>query len=95
MITKVSNKEVRSDKFSVLVPNIHQVIYAEGNHSASIEIEGGMSKPGEVDWIIYKDTLQNWESPHDNQTVSADKRDEIFERISESLKLLQMPHRFE
>ena len=95
MITRISNKEVRGDTFSVAVPNVHQVVYEEGDRLAKIEIEGGMSKPGVVDWLVYKDTLLSWEAPYDNEELSACKRDEILKKVSESLKLLEMPHQFE
>jgi hypothetical protein len=94
MLRQISNKEVIGTSFTVIVQNIHQIRYTENNHSAIIQIEGGEDYNGNVDWVIYQATLQNWEPPYDTDALTIDKRVEIFSRISESLTVLGMPYRF-
>ena len=58
MLHKISNKLVRGAHFTVAVPDIHKVEYAEAGKVAVIEIEGGTSEPGQVDWLVYARTFQ-------------------------------------
>jgi hypothetical protein len=93
MLRRISNKEVIGPAFTVFVPDIHQVRYAEGNHVAIVEIEGGEGKDGQVDWVIYQATLRGWQPPHATDDFTSDKRIEILSRIGESLTVLEMPYR--
>jgi len=92
MIYRVSNKEAKGSSFTVLVPNIHQIRYVEGNRVAIVEIEGREDPHEQVDWLIYQETLQGWEPPYEMDELSPVKRAEILSRISESLHVLEMPH---
>lgn len=92
MLHRISNKEVHGPTFTVFVPNIHKVRYTEGVHVATVEIEGGVGKDGQVNWLVYQDTLRGWESPHELDELSLSKHTEILSRISESLAELEMPH---
>lgn len=92
MLQRVSNKEVRGLNFMVFVPNIHQVRYTENGRVATVEIEGGIGKDGEVNWLVYRETLRGWGPPHEMDEMSSEKRGEILSRISESLTMLEMPH---
>ncbi len=94
MLNKVNNQEVRGKNFSVFVPDIHQIQYKENDHVANIGIEGEMRQQGIVSWLIYNETLMGWEPPHEYDEMSLQKREEILERVSESLTLLKMPHQF-
>jgi hypothetical protein len=92
MFQVVSNKEVRGVGFSVLVPNIHQAVYSEADHVATVEIEGGTDEKGQVNWLIYRDTFSGWLSPYTLDSISEKQRDDIISNISKSLSLLNMPH---
>jgi hypothetical protein len=93
MLRRISNKEVRGPAFTVSVPNIHQIRYAEVSHVAIVEIEGGEGKNGQVDWVIYQATLRGWEPPHTTDDFTSDKCTEILSRICECLTVLEMPYR--
>ena len=93
MLQRLSNKEVRGPNFSVSVPEIHQIRYAEGERVATIEIEGGMGKGNQVNWVLYQQTLGGWNPPHEMDEMTEDKRTEILTNISESLTALEMLHR--
>ena len=93
MFQRISNKEIHGLAFTVFVPNIHQIRYTEDRHIALIEIEGGTSKDGQVDWLIYRETLRGWEPPFEKDEFSTEKRAEVLSRISESLTILEMPHK--
>lgn len=95
MLQRITNKLVRGPNFSVSVPDIHRVQYAEDAHTAFVEIEGGLGEEGQVNWLVYTETLHGWESPHQTDEMPSEKRAEILARIDESLNLLQMPHRFD
>lgn len=94
MLNRISNKEVRGPGFSVFVPNIHQIKYKQGDRVALVEIEGGMGEGNQVNWVVYRETLKGWEPPHALDEMTSAKRAIIFENISDSLVLLEMPHRF-
>ena len=94
MLKRVSNKEVQGPAFSVDVPNIHQVRYIEGSRIAIVEIEGSLNKKDQVEWVLYKETLQGWQPPYETDEMSSNKRAEILSNINESLNLLTMPHKF-
>ena len=92
MLRKVSNKEVRGPSFSISVPDIHRVLYSEGAKVASVGIEGGTNSKGEVNWLVYSQTLRAWEAPHQMDEMSPKKRAEILDHISQAMNLLEMPH---
>lgn len=92
MLTQISNKEVHGPTFSVVVPNIHQIRYKEGSHVAVVEIEGGMDEGGEVNWLLYQETLKGWEPPHEMEEIAENKRAEVLSNVSQSLSVLEMPH---
>jgi hypothetical protein len=92
MLIQISNKEVHGPTFSVAVPNIHQVRYKEGSRVAVVEIEGGMEEGGEVNWLLYQETLKGWEPPHEMEEMSENKRAEVLSNVSQSLTILEMPH---
>lgn len=94
MIKKISNREVRGSNFTILVQGIHQIRYIGNDRVALIEIEGGLNKNGEVNWLVYKETLKGWEPPHEMDKMTENDRMEIFINISKSLALLEMPHKF-
>jgi len=94
MLRIVNNKTVESNSgYSVIAIDIHHVKYTEYGRSAIIEIEGGISSSGEIDWLIYSDSLSKWEPPHNTETISVSKHNEILDRISECLSLLDMQNR--
>lgn len=94
MLKKINNKTVHSSEgYVVTVPSIHKVEYSDGKRLAFLEIEGGMSESGDVDWLVYSDTLKGWEAPHDIDEMNDRDHQEILSRISECLDLLDMPHK--
>lgn len=94
MLNRVTNKLVCGLGFEVYVPDIHHVLYKEGERAAAIEIEGGMGENGQVNWLVYTETLHGWEPPKQAEDMSAEKRAEILSRVGEALKLLDMPYRY-
>ena len=93
VLQKISNKSVRGAYFSVTVPDIHKVEYVEAGKIAIIEIEGGASDHDQVDWLVYAQTFNTWMPPHESEKISLEKKKQILENVSESLSLLEMPHR--
>jgi hypothetical protein len=93
MLQKISNKSVRGPGFTVTVPDIHKVEYTEAGKVAVIEIEGGTSKPGQVDWLVYAQTFRGWLPPHESEDIGNEKRRQILENVGKSLSALGMPHR--
>lgn len=93
MLKRINNKTIQSSEgYTVTVQSIHKVEYSDGDRVAALEIEGGMSKSGEVDWLVYKDTLKDWETPYDFDEIDDQNRQEILSRVSRCLNLLDMPH---
>lgn len=92
MLQKVSNKSVRGPHFTVTVPNIHKVEYAEGEKLATVEIEGGMTAPSQVDWLVYAQTFRGWLPPHESEEIG-EKRRQILQNVSQALLILGMPHK--
>src|SRR5205085_7104497 len=93
MLQKISNKSVRGQYFTVTVPDVHKVQYSEGGRVASIEIEGGMSCPGQVDWLVYAQMFHGWLPPHESDEISSEKRRQILQNVSQALSILEMPHK--
>ncbi|HEX4997175.1 MAG TPA: Imm74 family immunity protein [Terriglobia bacterium] len=93
MLTRINNKQVRGENFTVSIIGIHRVKYSEDQRVAFLEIEGGTGPNNEIDWVIYSETLKGWEAPHDNEELPRRERDRLITNISKSLELLGMPHR--
>ena len=94
MLHRVNNDEVRGPGFWVRLPNNHFVHYIEGDRVATIEYEGGTNKQGQVDFVVYLSTFRGWLQPHEYDYMTATKREQVLSRISRSLDLLGMEHRF-
>src|SRR5262249_36334166 len=92
MLQIINNHSVRGQYFTVTVPDIHKVEYTEAGKLAIIGIEGEKNKPGQVDWVVYVRTFSGWLSPHEFEEISADKRKQILDNVSQALSLLGMPH---
>ena len=92
MLHAINNKTVQGDGFRVVVPDIHSVIYSEDGRDAHVEIEGGMSGDT-VDWLVYAETLAGWTIQGHIEPMNDSEKDIVMRRISESLSLLNMPHR--
>ncbi len=93
MLQKITNKSVRGPNFTVTVPDIHKVEYAEGGKVATVEIEGGMTTPGQVDWLVYAQTFHGWLPPHDSEEINGEKQRQILQDVSQALSILGMPHK--
>jgi hypothetical protein len=93
MLEKISNKSVRGPRFTVTIPDIHKVEYAEAGKVAIIEIEGGISEPGRVDSLIYAQTFRGWLPPHESEDIGSEKRRQFLDNVSKSLSALGMPHK--
>lgn len=87
----LNNKSVKGPDFVVTVRGIHNVDYVESGKTATIEIEGGTPEPGQIEWLIYAQTLRSWASPHDSERLDTAKRNEILENVRKSLSMLAMP----
>lgn len=92
MLQKISNKSVRGPNFTVTVPDVHKVEYAEGPKVATVEIEGGMTEPGQVNWLVYAQTFHGWLPPNESEEINGEKRGQILQNVSQSLSILGMPH---
>jgi hypothetical protein len=93
MLKKISNKSVRGPYFTVTVPDVHKVEYNEAGKVATVEIEGGTSELGQVDWLVYVRTFHGWLPPHESEEISVEKRRQILENVSQALSMLEMPHK--
>jgi len=93
MLQRINSKSVQGPYFTVTIPDIHTVEYAEAGKVATIEIEGGMSRPGQVDWLVHARTFSGWLPPHESEEVTADKLKQILGNIGQALSMLGMPHR--
>ena len=93
MLQKINNKSVRGQYFTITVPDVHRVEYTEAGRVATVEIEGGMSEPGRVDWLVYVRTFTGWLPPHEAEAINAEKRRQILENMSQALETLGMPHK--
>ena len=92
MLQIVNNKSVRGPHFTVTVPNVHKVEYAEDGKIATVEIEGGISQPDHLDWLVYVRTFSGWLPPHDAEKITDDQRAQILQNISQALSSLGMPN---
>jgi hypothetical protein len=93
MLNRIDNRRVRGPGFTVTVSGIHHVEYSEEDKTAVVEIEGGRGTSQEVNWLVYSETLRGWEPPHQEEVMQPLKRAWVLSKISESLDLLEMPHR--
>jgi len=93
MLQKINNKSVRGPNFTVTVPDVHKVEYAEGGKVAVVEIEGGMTEPGQVDWLVYAQTFHRWLPPHELEEIDGEKRRQILQNVSQALSILGTPHK--
>jgi hypothetical protein len=93
MLQKITNKSVRGPNFTVTVPDVHKVEYAEGGKIATIQIEGGMTTPRRVDWDVYAQTFSGWLPPHESEEINGEKRRQILQNVSQALLILGMPHK--
>jgi|GEM_PF-3322812 len=92
MLKRINNKTVEgTEGFIVRVPNIHEIEYKADDLHAVIEIEGGRSESGGVDWVVYSSTLKVI-SQHDAAKVQDIEKQVVFERVAKSLELLDMPN---
>jgi hypothetical protein len=92
MLRKTSNKSVESTSgFSVTVPDIHRVVYREGEMELTLEIEGG-AVDGQVDWLVYAETISGWLPPNERTPLPLERKREVIQNVSESLSLLGMKH---
>jgi hypothetical protein len=95
MLTKTDNKTVRSsDGYEVTVPDIHSVVYREAANTMTVEIEGGRTQSGELEWVVYGATLEIT-GPSTGEKLTPITRAEILGRISACLKILDMDHQME
>jgi hypothetical protein len=93
MLQKITNKSVRGPNFTVTVPDVHKVEYVEGGKVATVEIEGGMTVPGQVDWLVYAQTFHGWQPPHESEKINCEKRGQILQNVSHALSILEMPNK--
>ena len=63
--------------------------YAEGDHVYSFSAEAAVSC-----WIVFLSDIV-WESPYEKDKISADRTQEIHHRISEALRVLEIPARID
>ena len=95
MLQKITNKEqtVRGPNFTVTVLDVHKVKYDEGGKLAMIQIEGGMTVPGQVDWFVYAQIFHGWLPPHESEEINGEKRGQILQNVSQAFSILGMPHK--
>jgi hypothetical protein len=96
MLRKIDNKTIESSEgYTVRYIDIHYLEYSEGSKTATVEIEGGVNESGDVDWLLYRNSLKGWNAPFDEIIMTEDQHNTIIERISECLKMLGMKHKVE
>ena len=89
---KINNGLVIGKGFEIHVPDIHQVKYVSGQHSGTLEIEGGGTGKN-IYWSIYKSSLSG--DDFDSEIFFINNRATILRQISEALILLGMPNEIE
>ena len=73
----------RKDCYKVKLRGRSGVVYEEGGKTVEIEAE---MLAGEIDMVIYFDSIRNWQSPHENEAISLDEKNRIKENITVALK---------
>ncbi len=58
--------------------------YSEGGRS--MEIDGEMLVGGDTNWVVYTDSIERWDPPHDAEPVDAEKKAEIVRAVLELLR---------
>ena len=92
-LKKISNKSVAGPDFVIMVPNVHELHYAEKEQVYKVEIEGGTTnEQGHVEWLVYGDSLTVIYPPHQCDSFSWEEKQRMLKNISDSLTLLNMPH---
>lgn len=92
MLHKISNKAVQGPDFTVLVSDVHEVIYEDAEGSYTVEIEGGnMGGRRYADWLIYGETLM-CKAGMNPTVLTQQKRRKILKDMSDSLTVLGMAH---
>lgn len=51
-----------------------------------IECEGYLPGYGSPDFVIYSNSIQNWESPHESEQITDEERKRILEALQLELK---------
>jgi hypothetical protein len=92
MLHALDSKTVQGDDFRVVVPDVHTVVYSDSDRTARVELEGGRLD-GVADWIVYSETISGWYRGDGREEMTVSDKDLVLCRISDSLKLLDMPHR--
>jgi hypothetical protein len=71
------------NRFKVKTVANYAISYIEGKHKALIESEFLV---GEIDLVVYFDTLKSWEPPFENEIISDESKVTIRENIANELK---------
>lgn len=66
--------------YSIEVPHFYELVYSEGGRRLTLEIDLRDEVP-----CIYGRAIEKWAAPHDGETLSDEKRDQIIQRIYEYL----------
>ena len=90
----LNNNSVQGDGFTIAVRDIHAVSYEENDRTATVEIEGGMDD-GEVDFLVYSETLDGWYVAGAWRPMSAEDKSRVLSKISDALNLLKIRHRLD
>jgi hypothetical protein len=76
---------IKSDTgFSVEALGLVGMNYQEGDKVAFIDSEILMTEPPSV--AIWRNRIETWRPPHDNEIISEAKREEIIKNISGALR---------
>jgi hypothetical protein len=64
--------------FSVSLVGRSRIVYTEGDKTLNVSAE---MLVGDVDFIIYAETVRRWEPPFDSEVISADEMKRIMDNI--------------
>jgi hypothetical protein len=67
--------------WQISIPHRWEILYTEGDHSMSIEVDMTGPYPS-----LYRNTIRSWKPPYDGEPISETKRSEIVQRILRVLR---------
>ncbi|UCH40810.1 MAG: hypothetical protein JSU67_03700 [Gammaproteobacteria bacterium] len=73
----------RKDCYKVKLRGRSGVVYEEGGKTVQIEAE---MLAGEIDMVIYFDSISSWQPPYENEAIPLDEKNRIKENVTVALK---------
>ena len=79
----VETKLFNGPGFSVEIVRFHNLRYSEGKHVAVV---WGETLRGNPDYVLYANTLKQWEPPFDTEAMSGEDKERIINNLRLALK---------